>query len=295
VLPFDALVLAVGAVAYPAFDHGVTFDRARAAAAFDALVRDVATGRARSVAVVVPARQTWALPAYELALLLAATVRTGAPRRPRVTIVTAEREPLGAFGRAAGEMIVAELDAAGVDLVSTAHPRVTSDHIVEAGAARTVAADRIVPLPLLTGPRLAGVSCDSDGFIEVDAEFRAGGDPDVLAIGDGTAAPYKQGGLAAQQADVVAATIARRADAGHGPRPYAPVLRGVLRTDRGPRYLRAEPPGGDGECLVSDQCLWWPPTKVASRWLAPWLATREHEAPPPPRVLATGGISRGSL
>jgi hypothetical protein len=36
---------------------------------------------------------------------------------------------------------------------------------------------------------------------------------------------------------------------------------------------------------------------VASRWLTPWLATRELSGRPlpPPRVLPSGGISRGSL
>ena len=51
------------------------------------------------------------------------------------------------------------------------------------------------------------------------------------------------------------------------------MLRGLLRTPRGPRYLRAE----HGECLVSEQPLWWPPSKVASHWLVPWLATRDLE------------------
>jgi hypothetical protein len=52
-------------------------------------------------------------------------------------------------------------------------------------------------------------------------------------------------------------------------------LLAVLRTERGPRYLRAAPPGGAGECVVSDECLWWPPSKVASHRLMPWLASAE--------------------
>jgi hypothetical protein len=51
-----------------------------------------------------------------------------------------------------------------------------------------------------------------------------------------------------------------------------------------------------GECEVSEQCLWWPPSKVASRWLTPWLAARDARASSStPRVLPTGGISRGSI
>src|SRR5262245_55659503 len=66
VVPYDVLVLAVGAVAYPAFDHGVLFDRARNPAGFDALLRDLRSGLARSAVVAVPRRASWALPAYEL-------------------------------------------------------------------------------------------------------------------------------------------------------------------------------------------------------------------------------------
>jgi hypothetical protein len=72
------------------------------------------------------------------------------------------------------------------------------------------------------------------------------------------------------------------------------VLRGLLRTPRGPRYLRAEPPGGARSAEVSEQCLWWPPSKVASRWLTPWLAARDLEGRPAPAAhrLPSGAISR---
>jgi sulfide:quinone oxidoreductase len=295
--PYDALVLAVGAIVYPAYDHGVVFDRAAKPEAFDALVADMRSGRAHSVAVVVPRDSAWALPAYELALLLAAFGRPGGAPRPRVTLVTAEPEPLAAFGPPAAAMVRDELAAAGVQLVCGVAARVPSARIVELGPGRRLRADRVVHLPLPAGPRIAGVPCDPDGFIVVDDDRSVDGDPDVFAVGDGAVGAFKQGGLAAQQADAVAERIAQRAGADRRPAPYAPALRGVLRTEHGPRYLRAEPPGGDGECLVSDQCLWWPPTKVACRWLTPLLAARDVEAPParPPRVLPSGGIARGSL
>jgi sulfide:quinone oxidoreductase len=297
-LPYDALVLAVGAIPYPAFDRGVVFDRARSPEAFDALVGDVQSGRAGSVAVVVPAGATWALPAYELALMLRSFGAAGRPHPPAVTLVTAEREPLEAFGAPASEMIRAELHDSGVDLVGGVTATVASDRLVRLGGGRDLHAGRVVHLPLLAGPRLAGVPYDAAGFLLVDADdLTVDGDDDVFAIGDGAAGAFKQGGLAAQQADAVAERIAHRAGATErAPRPYAPTLRGLLRTEHGPRYLRAEPPGGTGECLVSDQCLWWPPSKVASRRLTPWLAARDAEARmAPPRVLPSGGISRGSL
>jgi sulfide:quinone oxidoreductase len=283
VVPYDVLVLAVGAVAYPAFDHGVLFDRARNAAGFDTLLRDLRSGLARSVAVAVPRAATWALPAYELALMLAALGRAEPGARAEITLVTAEEEPLEAFGDPAAAMIRDELAGAGVDLVCGAEAHVPSARVVEIRHGRRIHVDRVVHLPLLAGPRIAGVPADRAGFVLVDRAFQVRDDPDVFAVGDGAAGEFKQGGLAAQQADAVAHAIALRAGAVAHTAPYEPVLRGVLRTPHGPRYLRAAPPGGDGVCVVSDQCLWWPPTKVASRWLTPWLAERElrDEARPP--------------
>ena len=56
---------------------------------------------------------------------------------------------------------------------------------------------------------------------------------DVYAAGDITAFPVKQGGIAAQQAEAAAESIA--ADAGaDSPGPFRPVLRGLLLTGRSP-------------------------------------------------------------
>ena len=96
------------------------------------------------------------------------------------------------------------------------------------------------------------MTCDGAGFIIVDDGFRVRDTEEVFAVGDGAAGAYKQGGLSAQQADAVAEQIAWRAGAEHPPRPYRPVLRALLRTVNGPRYLRADPPGGSGEAEVSD-------------------------------------------
>jgi hypothetical protein len=54
-----------------------------------------------------------------------------------------------------------------------------------------------------------------------------------------------------------------------------PVLRGLLPTEHGPRYLRAELADPEGTSTISQEPLWWPPSKIASRWLAPHLARVE--------------------
>jgi sulfide:quinone oxidoreductase len=101
------------------------------------------------------------------------------------------------------------------------------------------------------------------------------GDPALFAAGDGAALPIKQGGLAAQVADAAAAQIARRAGVDIEPRPARMVLRGLLRTSHGPLYLRAELRDPEGTSIAAREPLWWPPSKVASRWLAGHLARRE--------------------
>jgi sulfide:quinone oxidoreductase len=98
----------------------------------------------------------------------------------------------------------------------------------------------------------------------------------VYAVGDATAFPIKQGGLACQQADAVAESIATAAGAPVQPTRFRPVLRGKLMTGGRDRFLRYGLAGGQGVGEVSMQPLWWPPSKVAGRYLAPYLLDRDE-------------------
>jgi sulfide:quinone oxidoreductase len=104
---------------------------------------------------------------------------------------------------------------------------------------------------------------------------------DVYAAGDATQFRPKQGGLAAQQADAVAAAIATDLGADTEPMPFRPVLRGLLLTGLTPRYLRSDP--ASGSSLVDTEPLWSPPAKIVGRYLAPFLATQLGEARRSPR------------
>jgi sulfide:quinone oxidoreductase len=253
-------------------------------------VLDDLRGRlANTVAIVVPPQRAWTLPAYELALMIAAYVHP-----EQLTLVTFEDQPLSAFGPPTAQLVRNELERAGVQLLTGVKARIPHHTTVELGPGARLHCDRIVHLAVLSGPNTPGVLCDEEGFIVVDESFRARDAESVFAVGDGTSGLHKQGGLAAQQADVVADLIACDAGSDRAPRPYRPVMRALLRTANGPRYLRAEPPGGATSAQVSEQCLWWPPSKVAARWLTPWLAARDLEGRPgpEPRRLPTGGISR---
>jgi hypothetical protein len=57
------------------------------------------------------------------------------------------------------------------------------------------------------------------------------------------------------------------------------VLRAVLLTRHGPRFLRADLGDPAATSTFSAEPLWWPPSKVASRWLGPYLARMDVERP----------------
>jgi sulfide:quinone oxidoreductase len=65
------------------------------------------------------------------------------------------------------------------------------------------------------------------------------------------------------------------------PRPFTPVLRGLLLTGLTPRFLRSEL--GTHETELDTEALWWPPAKIVGRYLAPFLAAHMHVSASPPR------------
>jgi sulfide:quinone oxidoreductase len=154
---------------------------------------------------------------------------------------------------------------------------------------RRIDAGRTIALPVPFGPAIEGLPADPEGFIPVDEHARVQGLVDVYAAGDVTTSPIKQGGLAAQQAVAAAETIAAHHGAGVNPQPYRPVLRGMLMTGGHRRWLRA--PVGDtpGCSEAAMQALWWPPAKIATRYLAPYLMDREVAALAAPRPVQVFG------
>src|SRR6185437_11061070 len=106
-------------------------------------------------------------------------------------------------------------------------------------------------------PRVQGLPSDARGFLPVDRHGRVSGVADVYAAGDATSLPIKQGGLACQQADAAAETIAARAGAAIEPQPYRALLQGVLLTERDTTLMRRD----TGEATDEDAsppALWWP-------------------------------------
>lgn len=279
-LDYDALILATGAAAVPAFPAALTFSD-EDPVALGGLLRDVEQGHCASVAVVVPPEAAWALPAYELALLIARHA-FGAGVDVPVHLVTPEPAALAMFGPSASHAVADVLVERGVQIHVDAFAAVHAGGRVDiAPGDRHLRVARVVALPRLEGRPIPGIPADQHGFVPTDRHGRVVGRHDVYAAGDGADFPVKQGGLATQQADAAARHIAAAAGAPVEPEPFRPVLRGMLLTGDRPRFLRSEPSGGRGEGMASDHKLWWPPTKVVGHYLSPWLAAEGGFAPRP--------------
>lgn len=230
------------------------------------------------IAFAVPVGASWPLPLYELALMTAAHVAERKLRKVELHLVTHESQPLELFGPAASDAVRELLEERGIELHTDRVATDAGDGELRMAPGPPLPADRVVSLPKLVGPGIKGLPTDSDGFVPVDLHGLVQGLEHVYAAGDATTCPLKQGGVAAQQADAAAEAIAALAGADIDPRPFRPVLRGLLLTGGTPRYLRAEVAGGRGQdWAVSESALWWPPSKVAGHYLAPYLATHRDE------------------
>jgi sulfide:quinone oxidoreductase len=276
-VPYDHLVLATGAKAVPAFREALTFGEDPAERRLHGLLADLEQGYVKSVAFVVPSEATWTLPLYEIALMTAGQVWGMGMDRVEFTLVTPEERPLAMFGGPASDAVGQMLATEGIEFVGSSYPKVGRGHVIADPSGRRIDVDRVVSLPILDGRRLAGAPSDADGFIPVDTHGRVLALARVYAAGDGANFPIKQGGLATQQADAVAQTIAAEVGADIDPEPFRPVLRGLLLTGGDDRYLRHTVAGGDGEGEAAGHALWWPPTKIAGRYISGYLFERDDD------------------
>jgi sulfide:quinone oxidoreductase len=265
-LDYDALLVAVGAVPDVAVPGALTFSGPRDVVAFTRLLDDLDAGRVLRVAFALPTSVAWALPLYELALMTGEHVRSRRLQDVGLVVVTPEHGPLDAFGARIASRIWSLMAERGIAVRADTVPLRAGPGGLVVAHGEAVQAEWIVSLPRLGGPYVGGLPHDEQGFLATDAHGVVLGIEAVWAAGDGTAFPLKQGGLAAQQADAAAASIAAFLGADVRPTPFRPVLRGLLLDPRGARFLDAR--RGD----LPSTPLWWPPTKVAARHLGRYLA-----------------------
>jgi sulfide:quinone oxidoreductase len=280
-LPYDGLLLAMGALMRPAFGHAVTIDDSRMDDLLHGVIEDVEGGYARRLAFVAPSRLGWPIPIYELALMTAARAYDMSVD-VEITVVTPEDAPLAVFGSNASDAVAKLLEDAGIALISSARAQVPqSGQVTIQPGDRMLAVDRVIALPELFGPAVRGLPAGEHGFIEVDPFGQVRDTPRVYAAGDATNFIVKYGGLAAQQADTAAQSIAALAGAPVTPKPFHPEIRGIVLTGRKPLYLTAQVTDSHGfVSQITDEPTWSPVTKIASVYLAPYLEQRD-QAPPP--------------
>lgn len=271
-IAYDALLLATGARQYIAVPGALTYRGSQDSLAFARILAETLSGDVKSLAFVVPSRVTWPLPIYELALQTATKLADDRVAA-RIVLLTPEEAPLSVFGREASNVVAELLAEKKVELLTGVHAERFGDGLVNLVPGAPFPAERAIALPGLRGTPIAGVPADSVGFVHVDALGRLKGLDDVYAAGDGTSFPVKQGGLAAQMADAAASAIAEAAGASVEPKPFEPVLRGLLLTGDAPAYLRAELGGGRMYASTAGESpLWWPAGKIAAPYLSPYLA-----------------------
>ena len=278
-LPYGALLVAVGARRVPAFEHAITFRGQEDSEAVHGLIQDLEGGYARQIAFLVPSGVAWSLPIYELALMTAQRAYEMSLDDVELTIVTPEESPLAVFGQPASDDLARMLDEAGIRVETSTIATVPAGGTVTMHPGdRTLECDRIVALAQIAPIEIEGLPSDSQGFVSIDAHGQVPGVPDLYAAGDGTSFPVKQGGIACQEADAAAAAIARQAGAPVESKPFRPVLRGRLMTGSRPLYMRSDVSGTAGDVSESSgHTLWWPPSKIAGDYLAPYLAGQEEK------------------
>lgn len=278
-LGYDALILAIGAQRVESIPGALTFRDQRDVPRLRGLLSELDAGQIARLALVVPSGSAWPLPLYELALLCAARVER---RRLQVEIslITPEAAPLEIFGTEASRLVTSALAKRGVRFVGgSAVASVGSDGTIALQFDGTLQADRVITAPALRARRITGVPASWWGFVPTDALGRVEGLRDVYAAGDMTTFPIKQGGLAAQQAERIAHTIAASLGARVGEPPLTRVLRARLLGGPRPLLLRAEldreghPTGAtieQGEIVDPAGS-----SKVLGRYLTPYLASLE--------------------
>ena len=273
-LSYDAALIAVGARRLEWLAGACSFASDEHGESFGSVLERLEGGPSSSLAIVCPPGMSWTLPVYELALMTASHLAERGAAGVELTVVTPEREPLGIFGPAAVQMLRELLADRGIRLRSDTAVEIGPGGLV-LGSGHTLAVDEIVALPRLEGPRVRGLPCDSEGFIPIDDYCGVPGLDGLYAAGDGTTFPIKQGGLAAQQADVAAQAIAAQLGAPVPVTPFEPVLRAMLLTGIAPIYLRARIGRRDveaSELEIAGSALWSPSTKIAGRHLSPFLS-----------------------
>lgn len=228
-LPFDALVLATGALADPTLlpglaGHGLDFHTGphQARRIWDAL-REFRSGRV----VVAIAGVPYKCPPspVEAVFLLDEYFRTRGDR-DAVTITLATPYPRAYPAPAVSDVVEPRLREKGIELVTLFNMGgVDAERkVVHSLEGEEVAYDLLIAIPPHRGADVIVASGlgDADGFVPTDKEtMRVVGHERIFALGDATAIPISKSGVVAHlEAPVVAENVARFLEGAPGERAY---------------------------------------------------------------------------
>ena len=276
---YDKLVIATGAQREEPYEHATTFRGQEDSEKLHGLVQDLEGEYARRIAFVVPTGVTWSLPLYELALMAARRAYEMSLDDVELTFVTPEERPLAIFGPGPSDDVRELLEHAGITVHCSVHaevPRKGSSscapvarrslrpdrHARAASRARDpLAAERRRRIPTDRQPRPRR---RRRGRIRGGRRHEL---PDQTGRDRMPAGRRRRGGDREGRR-----RIARAAFVQAGPARAADHRRGIA--------LHAHDLSGrEGDTAqTSPETLWWPPSKVAGRYLAPYLHETEEAA-----------------
>jgi sulfide:quinone oxidoreductase len=287
-IPYDALLIALGAKPHALFRDAITIDDHRLGEQLADFVAALDVGSLHTVAFVVPSLPIWSLPAYELALMTA-TRAAAHGHQVGVLLITPEDAPLAALGIDASAEVARLLAQTGVTTITSASAQIREPGKINLyPMRRSLNVDAVIALPELYAPAVPGVATSAErGFLTIDHYGAVHGLHGVFAAGDITDTPVKHGGLSAEQGVVAAQAIAALAGAPVEPKPLRPALHVMLLGGAEPLFIRSQMLGEHGsDAEVSHEPLWRPVGKLHSEYLGPCLArldTRMVDAAPGPR------------
>ena len=271
-LRYDDLIVAIGPRLEPSIPEALTFRGHRDVEELRSLVSGIVghseRGGDADIVVVIPAGCGWPLAGYEIAVMTREHLMAGGhAERCRVTLVTAEDFPLTGFGPVASGAVAAKLRKTGIEIVTGASAKGFDWGRLELTDGTARPADRVICLPIMRGPALDGMPTDAEGFLRCAHDGTVEGAPGVRVVGDAGAFPLKRGGIACQQADSVAAAIARRLGAEVDDLAFMPSMPEWVWDGADEWLARDDGPQPDGGASSP----WWPVPKTAGRFLAPFL------------------------
>src|SRR5918995_2587179 len=258
---YDALLVAIGARPMPAVPGALTFGDPSEREFFAALLDQLGRRHGEQLAFLVPAEVKWSLAAYELALLTVSHLQARSAGKVKVAVITHETAPLEMIGAGPAQTLRELLRASRIGVETSAVVTSFESGRVRLADGGSIRSDHAVALPALEVPTIEGLPQRWRGFIPTDTGMHVAGLDRVWAAGDVTWFPIKQGGLAAQQAEVAANAIAAAAGVRVAAAAFRPHLRAALVTGAVPLLLEtADVDAGEA---------WWPPAKAAGRYIGP--------------------------